>query len=72
MLLPSARSKESNDRTGQLPPGWQKKTQPFPVVVGRQLVVLSAEYGLGINDGYAVVYNPRAQVINDIAAVFDR
>jgi hypothetical protein len=59
-------------RTGQLPPGWQKKMQAFPVVVERQLVVLPPEYRRGIIDGYAVVYNPRTQVIIDIAAVFGR
>jgi hypothetical protein len=59
-------------RTGQLPPGWQKKIQPFPVVVEQQLVVLPPEYRRGIIDGYAVVYNPHTQVIIDIAAVFGR
>ena len=59
-------------RTGQLPPGWQKKMQPFPVVVEQQLVVLPPEYRRGIIDGYAVVYNPHTQVIIDIAAVFGR
>src|SRR5262245_5111297 len=59
-------------RTGQLPPGWQKKMRPFPVPVERQLVVLPPDYRRGYIDGYAVVYNPRTQVVIDIAAVFGR
>jgi len=59
-------------RTGQLPPGWQKKMRPFPVAVERQLVMLPPDYRRGYIDGYAVVYNPRTQVVIDIAAVFGR
>ena len=59
-------------RTGQLPPGWQKKVRPLPVVVERQLVVLPPEYRRGMIDGYAVVYNPRTQIVIDVAAVFGR
>ena len=47
------------DRTGQLPPGWQKKLRPLPAAVERQLIVLPPEYRRGIIDGYAVVYDPR-------------
>jgi hypothetical protein len=59
-------------RTGQLPPGWQKKLQPFPATVERQLVELPPEYRRGVIDGYAVVYNPRTQVVIDVMAVFGR
>jgi Ni/Co efflux regulator RcnB len=59
-------------RTGRLPPGWQKKMQPLPVAVERQLVVLPGEYRRGVVDGYAVVYSPRTQVIVDVVAVFGR
>ena len=59
-------------RTGQLPPGWQKKMQPFPVVVERQLPVLPPEYRRGYIEGYAVVYNPHTQVVVDVMAVFGR
>jgi len=59
-------------RTGQLPPGWQKRLRPFPLAVERQLVVLPPQYRRGYIDGYAVVYNPRTQVVIDIAAVFQR
>jgi len=57
-------------RTGQLPPGWQKKFEPFPVVLERQLVVLPGGYRRGVIDGHAVVFNPRTQVIVDVAVLF--
>ena len=57
-------------RTGQLPPGWQKKMEPFPVVVERELVGLPSGYGRGVIDGHAVIYNPRTQVIVDVAVLF--
>ena len=57
-------------RTGQLPPGWQKRFAPFPVVVERQLIVLPRPYRRGIVDGYAVVFDPRSQLIIDAAPLF--
>jgi hypothetical protein len=57
-------------RTGQLPPGWQKKMEPFPVAIERQLQVLPAGYERGVIDGHAVIYNHRTQVIADIAVLF--
>ena len=57
-------------RTGQLPPGWRKKVEPFPVVVERELVVLPTAYRRGVIDGHAVIYNPRTQVIVDVAVLF--
>jgi hypothetical protein len=57
-------------RTGQLPPGWQKKMEPFPVALERQLQVLPAGYQRGVIDGHAVIYNHRTQVIADIAVLF--
>ena len=57
-------------RTGQLPPGWQKKMEPFPVAVERQLTVLPAGYQRGVIDGHAIIYKPRSQVIVDIAVLF--
>ncbi len=59
-------------RTGQLPPGWQKKMQPLPVEVERRLVVLPPEYRRGYIDGTVVVYSPRTQVIVDVVALFGR
>ena len=57
-------------RTGQLPPGWQKKMQPFPVAVERQLVVLPTGYRRGVIDGHAVIYEPRTSAIVDLAVLF--
>ena len=57
-------------RTGQLPPGWQKKMEAFPVTIERQLHVLPAGYERGVIDGHAVIYNHRTQVIADIAVLF--
>jgi len=56
-------------RTGQLPPGWQKKMEPLPVAVERRLVVLPPEYRRGYIDGTVVVYSPRTQVVIDVVAV---
>jgi hypothetical protein len=57
-------------RTGQLPPGWRKKMEPFPLTVERQLAVLPYGYSRGVIDGHAVIYNPRTQVIVDLAVLF--
>ena len=57
-------------RTGQLPRGWQKKLQPIPLVVERQLVVLPYDYRRGVIDGNAVIYAPRTGVIIDATVVF--
>ena len=67
-LPPGLRKKYA--RTGQLPPGWRKKMEPFPVVVERELVVLPSGYRRGVIDGNAVIYNPRTQVIVDVAVLF--
>jgi hypothetical protein len=57
-------------RTGQLPPGWRKKMEPFPMALQRELVVLPSGYQRGVIDGHAVIYNPRTQVIVDVAVLF--
>jgi len=59
-------------RTGQLPPGWQKKMQPFPYEIERRLPPIPDGCARGYMDGYAVVYEPRTRVIVDIHAVFGR
>ena len=56
-------------RTGQLPPGWQKKMEPFPVVVERELVALPAGYRRGVFEGHAVIYNSSGMII-DVAVLF--
>ena len=57
-------------RTGHLPPGWEKRMEPFPVVVERQLPPLPNGYRRAFIDGYAVVYIPRTQVVVDVFAAF--
>jgi hypothetical protein len=57
-------------RDGRLPPGWEKRMEPLPVVVERQLVPVPTGYSRGFIDGYAVVYNPRTQIVVDFTAVF--
>jgi hypothetical protein len=57
-------------RTGQLPPGWQRRFEPLPLVVERRLVVLPHGYRRGIIDGHAIVFHPHTQVIIDVARLF--
>lgn len=52
-------------RTGALPPGWQKRFQPMPVVLVQQLPPVPAYYERGYLDGYAVVYDRRTRIIVD-------
>jgi hypothetical protein len=57
-------------RTGQLPPGWRKKIEPFPVALEHQIAVVPPGYARGVIDGHAVIYNPGTQVIVDVAVLF--
>ncbi len=57
-------------RTGQLPPGWAKKMEPLPVALEHRIAVLPPGYSRGVIDGHAVIYNPRTQVIFDVAVLF--
>ena len=52
-------------RTGTLPPGWEKRFQPMPVVVVQQLPPIPVYYQRGYIDGYAVVYDRRTRIIID-------
>jgi len=56
-------------RTGELPPGWQKKLRPFPVELERRLAPVPRPYRRGFIDGYAVVYDPRTHIIVDLLRV---
>jgi hypothetical protein len=53
-----------------LPPGWQKKLQPFPVGIERQLGPLPRGYRRGVVDGHAVIVDSRTDVIVDVAVLF--
>lgn len=55
---------------GELPPGWKKKFEPFPVALERQLTMLPSSYRRGVIDGHAVIYNSRTHVIVDVAVLF--
>ncbi|MEO7272370.1 MAG: hypothetical protein ABIX28_23130 [Vicinamibacterales bacterium] len=57
-------------RGGQLPPGWEKKIQPFPVALERRLSTLPADYGRGVIDGNAVIYHLRSHVVIDVTVLF--
>jgi hypothetical protein len=57
-------------RTGQLPPGWQKGFEPFPVAIEHQLVALPAGYRRGAVDGHAVIFDDRTHVMVDVAVLF--
>jgi hypothetical protein len=57
-------------RTGKLPPGWEKKLQPIPVVVEQRLAPVPVGYRRGYVDGFAVVYNPRTGLMIDVVALF--
>jgi hypothetical protein len=59
-------------RSGQLPPGWERKVQPLPEVIERQMVVLPPDYRRGYVDGSVVVYSPRTHVVVDVVAVFGK
>ena len=56
-------------RTGQLPPGWQKKMEPFPVELERRCAPLPAGYRRGVIDAHAVIFNERGTII-DVAVLF--
>lgn len=67
-LPPGLRKKLA--RGGQLPPGWQRKFEPFPVGLERRLPPLAPDYRRGVIDGHAVIYRSRSNVIVDIAVLF--
>lgn len=56
-------------RTGQLPPGWQKKMEPMPVALERSLPPLPSGYRRGVIDAHAVIYDARGAII-DVAVLF--
>ena len=52
-------------RTGKLPPGWEKKMQPFPPELARQLPPPPPDCERGYIDGVAVVYDRNTRIIMD-------
>jgi hypothetical protein len=57
-------------RGGHLPPGWEGRVEPIPVIVDRQLAPVPVGYRRGYIDGYALVYNSHTRVVIDVFAVF--
>ena len=66
-LPPGLRKKYQ--RTGELPPGWQKKMEPLPERLEQECAPLPTGYRRGVFDGHAVIYNPRGTII-DVAVLF--
>ena len=66
-LPPGLRKKYQ--RTGQLPPGWQKKIEPFPATLERDCAPLPAGYRRGVFDAHAVIYNSRGTIV-DVTVLF--
>ena len=56
-------------RTGQLPPGWEKKIEPLPASLERECAPLPAGYRRGVIDAHAVIYNSRGTII-DVVVLF--
>jgi hypothetical protein len=48
-----------------LPPGWQRKLQPFPSDLDGRLGPLCTDCGRGVIDGYGIIYNRRTAMILD-------
>ena len=67
-LPPGLRKKVA--RGGQLPPGWQKKFEPFPTAIERQLPPLPQGHRRGVIDGHAVIFRSRTNAIVDVAVLF--
>ena len=66
-LPPGLRKKYQ--RTGQLPPGWQKKMEPLAAAVERDCAPLPAGYKRGVIEGHAVIYTSRGTIV-DVAVLF--
>ena len=49
-----------------LPPGWQKKLQPFPSDLDVRWGPLCGYCGRGVIDGYGVIYDKKTAIILDI------
>jgi hypothetical protein len=56
-------------RTGQLPPGWQKKMEPLPASLERGCAPLPGGYRRGVIDAHAVIYDSHGTII-DVAVLF--
>jgi hypothetical protein len=67
-LPPGLRKKYARD--GHLPPGWERRIEPLPVIVERDMPRLPVGYRRGVIDGQAVVYQPSSGMIIDVTVLF--
>ncbi len=58
------------ERSGRLPPDWERRVEPLPIIVERQLAPLPRGARRGLLDGYAVIYRPESETIVDAVALF--
>ena len=58
------------ERSGRLPYDWERRVEPLPVMVDRQLAALPRGARRGVLDGYAVVYLPDTETVVDAVALF--
>jgi hypothetical protein len=56
-------------RYRNLPPGWQKRIEPFPATLERECAPLPAGYRRGVIDAQAVIYDSRGTII-DVVVLF--
>lgn len=57
------------ERGESLPPGWEKRFRPMPVVIARELPPPCATCSMGIVDNCAVVYDRRTRIVLDVMAL---
>ena len=67
-LPPGLRKKVA--RGEPLPPGWQKKMEPFPYEIERRLAPLPRDCRRGVVDGHAVIYRTGSQRVIDVTVLF--
>jgi hypothetical protein len=58
-------------RTGSLPPGWERRMRPVPIVVVHEMGPICATCGVGVIDRCAVVYDRKTRIILDVLALVD-
>ena len=57
------------ERTGQLPPGWQRKMKPLPPSLERECAPLPAGFRRGVIEAHAIIYDSRGTIF-DVAVLF--
>ena len=57
-------------RGEQLPEGWQRKIEAFPLEVEWRLAPLPSDCARGVIDGHAVIYRVGSERVIDVTALF--